>query len=73
MEFTITKRMHVEMGDWNYYEVEAQTENAYRIDDPQWALRPKAVAIIKFNCSLAEGERLVLGTKCSFEPVVAHG
>jgi hypothetical protein len=69
MEFTVTKRIRVEMGDWDYYQITAQTKNGYPDDDPQWKLRPKAVAEIQFNCSLEEGERLPRDMKLTLEPV----
>lgn len=70
MDFTVTKRVRVEMGDWDYYQIRAETENGYPDDDPQWKLRPKACAVIEFNCSLEQGARMPCGMKLTLEPVL---
>lgn len=69
MDFTVSERVLHELGDWKYYRVTAQTENYYHDDDEQWQRRPKVVATITFNCDLAEGETMPLGTKLRLTPI----
>lgn len=65
MEFTVQKRLLVEFGEWKYYQIMAQTENDSRINKSE--RRPPGVATVEFDCSVAEGEELSIGTKLTLE------
>ncbi len=86
MQFFVSKRVRIEMGDWKYYSITAHTKNEYparhitqaQIDagqtEPPPATMPEGVSEIKFNCELAEGETMPVGTELRVEPMtVGHG